>query len=200
MNAKKNNYYAIENYLPHLPHLSGYLRNNIDLLTYTTVFYTLVNKTKFSIAPHHKTICNKLNEILNYEHPTNHIIINIPPRHSKTELAVISLISYAYALNPACEFMHFSSSDALVNRNVTNIRKIIDSKAYKALFPEVVLTNNAKGSITTTKGGVLYAAPFLGQISPQPKPASKRTTPIQPTRAATFYAQSITSKPKSETS
>lgn len=164
MNAKSN-YYKIDDYLPHLPHLSDYLSENIDLLQFITVFFSLVNRTKFSIAPHHREICNKLNQILNYTHPTNHLIINIAPRHSKTELAVVSLIAYAYALNPACEFMHFSSSEALINRNVINIRKIIESEAYKIAFPNVELTNNAKGSITTTKGGVLYAAPFLGQIT-----------------------------------
>jgi len=165
MNAKKNNFYNINDYIPNFEQLSNYLLNNIDLLLFTTVFFSLVNRTKFSIAPHHKTICNKLNEILKYEHPTNHVIINIPPRCSKTELAVISFISYAFALNPSCEFMHFSSSESLVNRNSTNIRKIIDSDAYKIVFPQVELTNNAKGSITTTQGGVLYTAPFLGQIT-----------------------------------
>ena len=165
MNAKKNNFYRIDDYLNHLPHLSDYLKDNINLLLYTSVFFSLINGKIFSIAEHHKSICNKLNEVLKYDHPTNHIIINIPPRHSKTELAVVSLISYAFALNPSCEFMHFSSSADLVFRNVINIRRIIDSEAYKILFPDVQLTNNAKGSITTTKGGILYAAPFFGQIT-----------------------------------
>jgi predicted phage terminase large subunit-like protein len=160
-----NKFLHIENHYEYLPLLSQYLGQNTDLLYFTMEFFLLVNRTKFSIAPHHKIICDKLNELLNYTHPTNHLIINIPPRHSKTELAVVSLISYAFALNPACEFMHFSSSEALINRNAVNIRRIIESEAYKIAFPEVELTNNAKGSITTTQGGVLYASPFFGQIT-----------------------------------
>jgi len=165
MTTNNNNFYRIDGYLQHLPHLAEYLSGNIDLLMFTKVFFQLVNRTKFEIADHHREICNKLNEVLRYDHPTNNVIFNIPPRHSKSELAVIMLISYAYALNPNCEFMHFSSSDALVNRNVSNIRKIIDSEAYKMVFPHVELTNNAKGSICTSQDGVLYAAPFLGQIT-----------------------------------
>lgn len=36
---------------------------------------------------------------------------------------------------------------------------------YRAFFPQVELSNNAKGSISTSDGGVMYAAPFMGQIT-----------------------------------
>jgi len=164
MSAESSKYNLKEEWNKYLYHYSQYLTQNIDLLAFSTIFFSVANRQKFLINWHHETICNKLNEILQHAHPTNHVIINIPPRHSKSELAVVTLISYAFALNPACEFMHFSSSDALANRNVINIRKIMDSEEYKAIFPQTILANNAKGSIVTTQGGVLYAAPFLGQI------------------------------------
>ncbi|MDR1112786.1 MAG: hypothetical protein LBL18_03375 [Bacteroidales bacterium] len=138
---------------------------NADILEFTQLFFYYVTKQKFDTNWHHTVICDKLNEILTYQHPTNRIIINIPPRFSKTELAVVSLISYAYALNPTCEFMHFSSSSTLVTRNVTNIRNVMESELYKAMFPHTELSNDAKGSLTTSAGGVLYSAPFLGQIT-----------------------------------
>jgi len=142
-----------------------YLTNPINLLHFTEFFFETVKKQSFSYNWHHGVICDKLNEILNYTHKTNHLIINIPPRFTKTELAVINFIAFGFALNPNSEFMHFSSSDALVTRNTTFIRQIMESDVYKSVFPQCTLSNNAKGSITTTKGGVLYAAPFLGQIT-----------------------------------
>ena len=36
---------------------------------------------------------------------------------------------------------------------------------YRAFFPQVKLSNNAKGSISTSRGGIMYAAPFMGQIT-----------------------------------
>ena len=142
-----------------------YLTNPIDLLLFTEFFFETVKKQTFSYNWHHGVICEKLNEILNYTHKTNHLIINIPPRMTKTELAVISFIALGFAINPSSEFMHFSSSDSLVTRNTTFIRNIMESEVFKSIFPQCELSNNAKGSITTKSGGVLYAAPFLGQIT-----------------------------------
>lgn len=142
-----------------------YLTTPYNVLLFTEFFFEVVKKQKFSCNWHHGIVCEKLNEILNYTHKTNHLIINIPPRMTKTELAVISFISYGFAINPGSEFMHFSSSDSLVTRNTTFVRTIMESSVYRSIFPRCALSNNAKGSITTTKGGVLYAAPFLGQIT-----------------------------------
>lgn len=165
MNAKDSKFIDIETQRSNFPILADVLKGDAKLLFFTKLFFYLINKKEFFVAPHHVEICKKLNEILLCKHKTNNLIINIPPRHSKSELAVVSFIAYAYALNPACEFMHLSSSEELINRNVTHIRNILESEIYKLMFPDVKLTNNAKGSITTTKNGILYAAPFFGQIT-----------------------------------
>ena len=61
--------------------------------------------------------------------------------------------------------MHLSSSDQLITRNVTNVRRLMADPNYRAFFPQVKLSNNAKGSISTSRGGIMYAAPFMGQIT-----------------------------------
>lgn len=134
-------------------------------LAFTAVMFEAVNKQPFRIAPHHRIICHKLDQVLRGEHPTNRLMFNIPPRHSKTELAVVSFSAIGFAINPRSEFMHLSSSDQLTTRNVTNIRRIMEDPNYRAFFPNVELSNNAKGSISTSSGGVMYAAPFMGQIT-----------------------------------
>ena len=134
-------------------------------LTFAATMFEAVNRSPFLISQHHREICRKLDQVLRGEHPTNRLILNIPPRHSKTELAVVSFTAMGFAINPHSEFMHLSSSDELTTRNATNIRRIMENPNYRAFFPHVELSNNAKGSISTSGGGVFYAAPFMGQIT-----------------------------------
>lgn len=134
-----------------------------DLLAFTSYFFKLTHKTKFLINWHHETITDKLNEVLLYQHQTNRVIINIPPRMSKTEL-IINFTAAGFGINPASEFMFLSASDDLIKSDVSAVRKIMQTDEYKQLF-NTTLLNDAKGSIITNGGGRLYAAPFFGQIT-----------------------------------
>ena len=134
-----------------------------DLLAFTAYFFKLTHKTKFLINWHHETITDKLNEVLLYQHKTNRVIINIPPRMSKTEL-MINFTAAGFGINPASEFMFLSASDDLIKSDVSAVRKIMQTDEYKQLF-NTTLLNDAKGSIITNGGGKLYAAPFFGQIT-----------------------------------
>lgn len=134
-----------------------------DLLAFTVYFFKLVYKTDFVVNWHHVKIAEKLLHILNYEHPTNRLIINCPPRMSKTEM-MIDFTALGFGVNPSSEFMFLSASDSLIKNNVSKVRGIMETEEYQNIF-KVKLTNDAKGSIVTSNGGVLYAAPFFGQIT-----------------------------------
>ena len=54
-------------------------------LTFAAAMFEAVNRSPFLISQHHRKICRKLDQILRGEHPTNRLMLNIPPRHSKTE-------------------------------------------------------------------------------------------------------------------
>ena len=137
-----------------------------DILRFTTAFFGEVNNVRFDITEHLVSIADKLNAILRCDEcQSKFVIINMPPRSGKTELCIVSFVALGFAVNPASIFMHLSSSDQLVNKNVGAIRKIMQSEAYRMLFPMTQVSNNGSGSITTTRGGELYAAPFLGQIT-----------------------------------
>ena len=141
------------------------LTNPPNILTFTEFFFETVQKSKFVVNWHHKIMSEKLNEILNCTHNTNHVIFNLPPRHTKTEIAVINFIALAFGINPDSEIMHLSASESLVTRNCSQVRKIMESEIYQSIFPKTKLTNNAKARIVTDSGGLLYSAPFLGQIT-----------------------------------
>lgn len=148
-----------------LKYLRYYLINNPDILLFTRLMFESVKKRKFIVNWHHKDMADKIDSVLRYDHPTNYLIFNLPPRHTKTEMAVINFIAYGFAINPESVFMHHSSSDALVRTNITNIRNIMNCELYRALFPEVTLTDKGSGKMSTSQGGVLHSAPMMGQIT-----------------------------------
>ena len=84
-----------------------------------------------------------------------------------TELVIKSFISWAFALNPRCRFLHLSYSDILVNDNSDTVRNIMSEELYKTLFPNSALASE-KGSAKrwkTKAGGELYAVSTQGQVT-----------------------------------
>lgn len=84
-----------------------------------------------------------------------------------TELVIKSFISWCFALNPKCRFLHLSYSDILVNDNSDTVRNIMSEELYKTLFPNSVLASE-KGSAKrwkTKAGGELYAVSTQGQVT-----------------------------------
>ena len=84
-----------------------------------------------------------------------------------TELVIKSFISWCFALNPKCRFLHLSYSDILVNDNSDTIRSIMQEELYKTLFPKSALASE-KGSAKrwkTSAGGELYAVSTQGQVT-----------------------------------
>lgn len=155
----------IEKIKLHSEYIRALFLNPPNILNFTEFFFEYVQKQKFYVNWHHILISKKLNEILNGTHISNNLMLNIPPRHTKTELAVINFTALGFAINPESQFMHLSSSDSLVTRNATIIRNIIENEYYSSIFHNVKLVNNSKASIVTRNGGIFYTAPFLGQIT-----------------------------------
>lgn len=114
-------------------------------------------------AAHHRTICDALMRVFSGE--CRRLIINIPPRYSKTELAVINFIAWALGHCPDAEFIHASYSGTLAAGNSASVLDLVQHEAYREIFPEVRLDGTAKAHWTTTAGGVMYAAGAGGTIT-----------------------------------
>ncbi len=119
----------------------------------------------YDLAPHQKIICDTLDKVITGE--IKRLIINIPPGYAKTAIAVWSFVSRGFAINPQAKFLHVSYSDTLVNDNSSNIRTIINSSDYQALYPYVDFQQDtsAKGLWKTTMGGAFRAASSGGAIT-----------------------------------
>ena len=135
------------------------------MLNYTRYVFGHVYKRKFMVGSHHRTICDALDQVMSGK--VRRLIINIAPRYGKTELAVKAFISAGLAMNPAAKFIHLSYSDDLAHDNSEEIRDIVKSDEYRALFPYVEIKDgsDSKKKWLTTSGGGVYATSTGGQIT-----------------------------------
>ncbi len=114
-------------------------------------------------APHHRVLCDALMRVFHGE--CTRLIINIPPRYSKTELAVVSFIAWAMGHVPDSEFIHVSYSSTLAVENSAQVRAVLQHEAYAEAFPGVRLATDAKAHWATTAGGVMYSTGAGGTIT-----------------------------------
>lgn len=136
-----------------------------DFEVFVDVFFWFHERKRFIFNSHHTDICKALQKVFNGE--TTNLIINIPPRYSKTELVVKMFSAWCYARNPECNFLHLSYSDPLVVDNSMQIRDIISTPAYRLLFPRSTLSKEltAKAHWKTVAGGEFYATPSGGSVT-----------------------------------
>ncbi|MES5668256.1 terminase, partial [Acinetobacter baumannii] len=92
---------------------------------------------------------------------------NVPPRYSKTEIAVINFMAWCFGKNPDCEFIHISYSAMLAANNAFQIRTLVQEEAYRKVFPELTLRDDSKAKDfwRTSQGGVCYATGTGGTIT-----------------------------------
>ena len=116
-------------------------------------------------APHHKLITDALMRVADGH--TKRLIINIPPRYSKTELAVINFIAWTLGKYPDSEFIYTSYSARLASNFSWQTRELIATNKYQQIFPGTTLMQNskAKDEWRTTAGGLVYSAGSEGTIT-----------------------------------
>ena len=116
-------------------------------------------------APHHEAICNKLIEV--YEGKCNRLVINLPPRGSKTEIAVKMFIAWCMGKAPDSEFIHVCYSGVLAIDNSAEILDMLRSDEYKEIFPAIHLKEDSqsKQDWKTKEGGRMYATGTGGTIT-----------------------------------
>lgn len=143
--------------------LSLELRSSLE--KFTKAMFRQQYKRSFLMSYHHRLICEALQDVVDGK--CRRLIINMPPRYSKTELVVKSFTSWAFALNPKCKFLHLSYSDTLVNDNSDTIRSIMMEPLYKELFPDSSLEKERGSSKRwkTAAGGEFYAVSTQGQVT-----------------------------------
>lgn len=118
---------------------------------------------EFIVAPHHIEIANALMKVVRGE--TRRLIINIPPRYGKTEIAVKMLIAWIMANNSAAKSIHISYSDDLALDNSAAVRDIVKCDEFQRMFPLRLRTDSdSKKKWYSEEGGGLYSVAAGGAI------------------------------------
>jgi predicted phage terminase large subunit-like protein len=114
---------------------------------------------------HHRLICDALMRV--YRGESTRLIINIPPRYSKTELAVVNFMAWCLGHAPDSEFIYTSYSSRLASNYSYETRNLIQHPAYARVFPGMDLMHNssAKDEWRTSAGGLVYAVGAGGTIT-----------------------------------
>lgn len=136
-----------------------------DTLFATRYFFRQNEGRSFNVGDHHKRIAAALDRVFAGE--CRRLIINCPPRYSKTEMAVKAFIAKGLALNPASKYIHLSYSASLALDNSERTKDIVASDWYQELFPYVQIKpdSKAKQKWYTTAGGGVYATSSAGQVT-----------------------------------
>lgn len=135
-----------------------------DLLFFTRYFYKQRTGDKFVLNWHHEEICRALEAVVKGD--IKNLLINVPPRHSKTELVVINFIPWVMGWNPKAKFIHLSYSDDLALDNSGKAKELIESDEYQQLW-NIGLKSDSKSKKKwyTEQGGGVYATASGGAIT-----------------------------------
>ena len=114
---------------------------------------------------HQDAICNALERVVIGD--CKRLIINVPPRSGKTELAVINFIAWCMGNFPDSEFIHASYSKRLATANAYAVRAIMQHERYLEVFGHTSMSGDsrAKDEFRTAQGGIVYATGAEGTIT-----------------------------------
>tara|TARA_R110002153_G_C13259329_1_gene492295 strand:+ start:160 stop:1479 length:1320 start_codon:yes stop_codon:yes gene_type:complete len=114
---------------------------------------------------HQEAICKALERVVIGQ--CNRLIINIPPRAGKTEVAVINFIAWCMGNWPDSEFIHPSYSSRLATNNTFNVRSVMQHETFTEIFGAPIFRHdsNAKNEFRTEQGGIVYATGADGTIT-----------------------------------
>lgn len=139
--------------------------NRSDLLTFSNTMFKALKGADLKYNWHQKAICDTLEKVVTGQ--ITRLIINVPPRSGKTEIAVKNFIAWCMGNFPDSEFIHASYSKRLATANTYSIRSIMQHEEYNNIFSHTSLSSDskAKDEFRTSQGGIVYATGAEGTIT-----------------------------------
>jgi len=112
---------------------------------------------QFIEGSHHKIIAKKFNALA--EGKIKRLIINMPPRHTKSEFASFLLPSWMVGRRPDLKIIQTTHTTELAIRFGRKAKTLIDSPEYQSVFKTTLREDSkAAGKWETAQGGEYYAA------------------------------------------
>ena len=120
---------------------------------------------EFISGDHHVKMAKAFDDIANGK--LNRLIINMPPRHTKSEFASHLFPAYLLGKNPKLKIIEATHTSDLAVNFGRKVRDLIDGDEYHELFPDTELKSDSRsaGKWLTNKGGEYYAAGIGGALA-----------------------------------
>ena len=119
---------------------------------------------EFIEGPHHRHIAKKFNKLATGE--IKRLIVNMPPRHTKSEFASYLLPAWMVGRNPKLKIIQATHTGELAIRFGRKAKNLIDSQEYHKIFKTRLQEDSkAAGRWETAQGGEYFAAGVGGAIT-----------------------------------
>ena len=119
---------------------------------------------EFIEGAHHRHIAKKFNDLATGK--ITRLIVNMPPRHTKSEFASYLLPAWMVGRNPKLKIIQATHTGELAIRFGRKAKNVIDSKEYQELFKTKLQEDSkAAGRWETKQGGEYFAAGVGGAIT-----------------------------------
>lgn len=118
----------------------------------------------FIEGSHHKKISEKFN--LLSKNKIQRLIINIPPRHTKSSFASFLFPAWMLGCKPDLRIIQVSNDNDNSTRFLSKIKKLMSKPSFKKKFKTSLKKNDeSNNKLETDKGGEYCITPFESDIS-----------------------------------
>lgn len=119
----------------------------------------------FISGRHHKRMAEAFERVARGE--CKRLIINMPPRHTKSEFASYLLPAWFLGKFPGKKVIQTSHTAELAVGFGRKVRNLVDSEVYKSIFPDLSLQADSKaaGRWNTSAGGDYFAIGVGGAVT-----------------------------------
>ena len=149
----------LKRYLVQLDRKQKYSKIRGDFLTFVKHMWP-----DFIEGYHHKIVAEKFNKLKSGE--IKRLIINMPPRHTKSEFASYLLPSWMIGGNPKLKIIQATHTAELAVRFGRKAKHLMDSEEYKEVFPTRLMEDSkAAGRWETAQGGEYFAVGVEGAVT-----------------------------------
>lgn len=131
--------------------------------TESLIAFTEYTFERYRTAVHHRIIAEQLERVERGE--IDRLMLLVPPRHGKSELASKRFPAFYLGRQPHRQFLSVSATAELAADFGRDVRNIIGSPEYRALFnTRLAEDSQAKGKWHTSAGGIYYAVGIDGGV------------------------------------
>ncbi len=143
-----------------------YVRPTAPLREYIKEAWHVLEPNDFKPSWHTDAICEHLEAVANGQ--IRNLIINIPPRCSKSMIVSVMFPTWLWSFRPELRFLFASHSDGLVTDHSWNARLLLQSDWYKERWGHVVQLmpdNNQKTRYSNTRKGYRISTSVASKIT-----------------------------------